>query len=230
MTNIDKFAKSEMTESQEKIYIESLYEDHYDQKLKEKYAAKLAAEKGVKRKGSASNKETKKPTKIRTLLLVATSAAAIFVLGFFLLPMMNGGDQISPQLMAANMITVEKMDVKRGAQEDSQLRMDIKTEFNAGQYQKTITLFNSLEVMTDIDKYWLGLSYFYSEDYKNANSTFSDIEKPDNFKFNAELNWYKGLNYVLLDENAAAKPLLEKVASSSWKNKEARDLLGLMSK
>lgn len=230
MTNIDKFSKSEMTDGQEKKYLESLYDSHYDQKLKEKYTAQLADQHGVQRENITSIKQKKKPTKMRSLILGVASVAAIFILGFFLLPMTNGGDQMSPQQMATNMIAIEKIDVKRGGQEASQLRLDIISKFNAGKYQEVVALYNSLELMTDVDKYWHGLAYFYSKDYKNAKATFSTIEKTDSFKFNAELTWYKALNYVLLDDPTAAKPLLEKVASTSWKNEEARELLVLISK
>lgn len=230
MTKIDKFAKGEMAEGQEKKYIESLYEKHYDEKLKEKYTELLSDKHGLKRDEDSFKNAPKKNTKMRSLILGAISVAAVFVLGFFLLPMINGGDQISSQQMAFNMITVEKKDVKRGGQENSQLNLDFTTAFNAGQYENAIKLYSSVDNKSDEQNYWLGLSYLYSGDLKNAKSSFSNITNTDDFKFQAELEWYKALNFLLLEENNSAKPLLENVASTPWKKEEAKKLLERISK
>lgn len=226
MKNINKFAQSEMPKAQEKKYIESLYGSHYDAKLKKDYAAKLSSEYNVNRSDAGSDTSSK-TSKIRYLFMGATAIAAIFAMVFVFMPMMNNTSSTNPQQYAQSLITIDKMDAKRGKQEDSQLRIDLKQNYNAGKWADVLNIYDQLE-LTSEDLYFKGRTLLNQKKYKEAISSFSLISNPKEFKFSAELQYWLAIAYASDKDYSNAKPLLNKVMKSGWKVEEAKALLESM--
>lgn len=230
MTNSEKFSRSEMSESQENTYLETIYDSHYDKINKSRYATKLAAEHSITRNTIAEVVNGKRtPTRIRSLILAASTIAAIFILAVFVRPLITG-DVISAQQMAVSMIKKEQINVKRGAQEDSQLKLDFVTAFNATEYDKALQVLGGYSVIDSEDMYWKALALMYSERFTEAETTFKEINPGDDFKFASELMWNRALNAVVRGDQALAEELLRSVASSKWKSDDARRLLSKLSK
>lgn len=215
-----------MTEDTENQYLESLYGLHYDKKLKLKYTSQLEEKYNVHRsKPNEIQTDGPKKSRLRTLIIGIGSIAAIVVFILFAMPIINSNNDISSQQMASNMVNIEKIDVKRGGQNDSQIRMEIINAYNKKDWLLTVDLFEGVTKMNDTDYYHLALAHLGNKDHVNAESAFDKILAPEDFKFKVEYNWYRGLNKVLLNKPNEARDYLNKVVLSSWMSENAKLLL-----
>ena len=227
MKNINKFAKSEMSEPQEKKYVESLYEKHYDEKLKKEYSEKLSSKYNINRNDGGET-ISKKTGNIRYLLMGAAAIAAIFALVLVFMPMMNSTNDLNTQQFAQSLITIDKIDVKRGKQEDSQLRLELKENYNTKKWPEVLSIYDQLSDLNSEDLYHKGRVLLLQNKYPAAIASFTEISDPDDFKFSAELQYWLAIAYASNEEFDKAKPLLQKVAQSNWMSEEAKTLLEKM--
>jgi len=224
MKNIEMFSQSEMSETQEKQFVESLYSSHYDSKLKNDYSVKLATRYNVNRKSVLHN-TAKKSSKLRYLIMGAAAIAAIFAMILVFMPMINNGMNANPQQYAQSLVTIDKMDVNRGQQEESQSRLDIKQSYNAERWGEVISLYEQLGELTREDLYFKGKTFLYLQKYDEAVTTLSGISNTEDFKFYSELQYWLAVSYVSNQEFLKAEPLLQELASSDWYKDKAQELL-----
>ena len=226
MKKIDKFTKGEMSETQEEKYVESLYEKHYDNKLKQLYKEKLAQEHNFDIDSNDIPAAPKKNTTFKYIVLGASAIAAILAFVLVFLPMMNSSTSTNAQQYAQSLITMEEMDVKRGGQADSEIRLELVKAYNSGDYEAALELFDQLNPLSAEDTYFKGRVFLFLKRYGEAISTFKEINQP--FKFSEELKYWLGVAYASNGDFANAKPLLQDVAKSKWKLEEAKAMLDKM--
>lgn len=226
MTLLKKFSDSELNPEQEEKYLNDIYDNYYDEKLKSKYTRKLKDDHGII-KGSASY-ENKKNTKgnIHLFMKGFIAFAACGLLTFFVLGL--GGENYMSQV--DNHLTESifvNQEILRGDVNSDVIRNEAVLAYNSGDMMLAIQKYTLLENKSETDIYFEAMATMYSKDYKTAISGFEIIQSTD-FKYNAELDWYLSLCYIKDGKKQKAIERLNKL--QTWKQKEASVLIDLLKK
>lgn len=153
------------------------------------------------------------------------AAAAVIVWTLWLQP-----GAMPAQRLAANYLE-QPFRLNQGS-----IRGDNTTDFNRGraleafnnrQYENAVRYLQSIEAEGQAkaaDFFQLGLCLVYqpNPDYRGALNAFAAAQRSDPAVYADEINWFSGLCYLLLDQNAQARTALQRVANSpSSRNRDA---------
>jgi|GEM_PF-4492444 len=222
----NKFIKSELSESEEKEYLDNLYDKHYDKKLKDKYSEKLQEDYGLSR-NIISEKKDKPIFTIYKSLAYLGSLAAMVLLFLVVKPLFNVSQ--SPSELALTYIQdnhFANQGIKRGENSSDLTRQNAILAYNKKDYDTAISLYSNLETKTAEDNYFLGLSHMYRSEYGAAIKYLSGIQESNDFKFQQEKNWFLSLCLIQNKEFDQAKILLKSI--EGWNSSQIADLLSIL--
>lgn len=162
---------------------------------------------------------------IKRMFLGLSSIAAVVVFCLLVLPMLLNSGQNSTRQMASNFVTFERIEVTRDSDTATEVRGDFRRLFNAGKYQSAIDLIAPHDFTNGTDHYWIALAYFYTNQYEEAEQMFSRVEVSERSNLGEDFIWYRAINFIFLEKDQLAIPLLKELTNNSWRKEEAQLLL-----
>ncbi len=118
--------------------------------------------------------------------------------------------------------------VRMGQNDDLKNWADAKNAYRDGQFDKAVTLIETIPTPTVEQQFYRSLSYLYASkpDYEKAALGFKNIIENGQGNFEAESQWFYALTCIKLGRNEDAKQSLQTLLKSqTWKAKEAQALL-----
>jgi len=109
---------------------------------------------------------------------------------------------------------------------------EIREAYNAEDYARVEGLINKAyqesSVLTDQQRFYMGLAQLYQEKYDIAIKTFRPLTSSPN-PFREEANWFQSLALIKQGDGESARKLLERIVSEEqWNAEKARKLLNSM--
>jgi len=114
----------------------------------------------------------------------------------------------------------------RSINENDDLRSALEY-YNQKDYKKAVASFESCELtnpnsMSADVKFYFAISYLGGEEPKKALKIFDDIYDS---KYRSQINWYKSLSYLLLEEKTKGRSLLTEFERGDFNYNSAQELL-----
>lgn len=173
------------------------------------------------------NSGSKPNLKVSRYIKWILSAAAVLMLGVFLMQSLFPEKKSLHELYAAN-YSVEKLSVERGENDDSLSK--IVGLYNAGNYRSTTPLLqdyvNSHPVNTQL-KLALAISYSEMNDDEQAERTLNEMIKLDN-DYKEKAQWYMAMLYLKQGNQQKSSELLKQFGEGHFYYKKAQQILKMM--
>jgi len=220
------FSDSKLNPEEEEKYLNTIFDKHYDKKLKSKYSAVLKDTHGVQREESNVVDIKREGSNVRTIVKFVLSVAAGALLAFFALGINSDTYMQQTDTYLAESIFVNQ-ELLRGETRTNEIRNEAILAYNEGDMPTALDRYAKIEVKTSEDAFFEGLAFMYDKQYAKAIEVLAAIPT-DNFKYKSELDWYLSLCYAKTDQKEKAIEQLSKL--NNWKKKEAEQLIKLLSK
>ena len=123
-------------------------------------------------------------------------------------------------------------DITRKGQETAhEIQREANYAYQLKNYPLAVSKFeilDSLNLLTPIDQFYLGICQLRSKNYPEAINAFESLDEK-NVSMKEEVTWLLSLSYLLHNQKDKAKPLLEQIISTDqFKAKEAKQVLSRM--
>ncbi len=236
----DKFKNADLPPEEMDKVMQAFTKRKVAGELKSNYADKLAQQYGVTRRETrvASLPRRKQKTAARVpWRLMAIAASFLLVLSFWFTPFQSS--QINPHASLAELELADEphpMSLDRVLDDKSQeLILPFLNAYAEGDFPRAVVRGEELQRqfgLQTIDRFFLGLSYLYSQDYAKATpmlaQTVTEIEGQTDFSFRDDTYWYYSL--ALLKENKVDMAIdqLQKISSTHDHYKKARELIRIL--
>jgi len=226
MTKKKQFSDSQLKPAEEERYLNTIFQKHYDNKLKTKYADILKNEHGVIREGLSSSNNKKGGSNMRIVFMTMVSLAACGLLAFLVLGVNSGDYMKLTDTHLADGIFMNQ-ELLRGDPSSNDIRNKAILSYNAGEMPTAIGHYEKLESQSNEDSFFKAMAYMYNKQYVQALEVFNAIDLED-FKYKEEINWFKSLCFIKTNQNDQAVMSLNKL--NSWKKSEAQALIKKLNK
>lgn len=226
MKKIKKYLNNQLSELEDEQITKTLIVNHFDRQLEQKWTKILADKHQLK----LPPKQVRK-NNFTIYRKIASIAASIAVL-LMAIPAYQSFMQPSSQEMIASLYTTDNkkaiMTIKKSANEAKDIdatKIEAENAYNSNNFEQAIIYYTQITKAPSslIDEhFYLGLSYFYNAQYKEAVAALSHantLKTHDNFQSKEDINWYLGLAYLQTQQIELAKPILEHIAAKSHTKK-----------
>jgi tetratricopeptide (TPR) repeat protein len=205
---------------------QEMLEQLQDYELRKKWTAQLAADQGITRE-QASVKTRLRP--IRPLLAIAATIALLLTVGYFIMPMDSGAQQLTAQYLAEPFPNSEE---RKGSEEVMELKTSAIAAYAAHDFKQAAILRQSLveqvDTPTQNDYFYLGLSYLYQQPAQ-PDQAIVYLQKAVSFDKSTlmeESSWYLALAYLDAGQKENARQQLQQIVErQSWQWENAKILL-----
>ena len=228
MRNLESYKKGEMMPAELEELTAHLMHAKFDNDRKNRWKQMLDEDSGINRTAPVIPLKPKS----RRIFMWVTAVAAVLLLLFVSKPFMDSFmspsyDQLADQYITENFFE-NRGDIK-GDQGIEQTNLDAVFAYNNQDFPTAITNFKTIvngESANDEHYLFLGLSYLYTEQYKNAAETLSIVISlfPDT-KFRQETQWFLALAHLKNDNLAQGKSALLSINQGMWNYDKAQKLL-----
>lgn len=227
MKLFDKYYNSEANEEEQSAMTELLIQKKYDQELRQKMAARLAQQYGIKRTPKGGLARTRRLQLIRW----GGSIAAAILIGFAIWQISS--PQLDYQALTAEYLSEHMPETDRGKgwaevldQRNAAIQAYVTEDFvGAAELWKLVSEAEQAEAK---DFFYLGLSYLFQKE-SQSEAAITALQQAMQFSdksIQEESRWYLSLAYLQAEQPQNALPLLQEIVDRrEWKHANARKLL-----
>ncbi len=225
---LKSFANSSYNSAEEKDFMEDTMSSYYDEKLKKKYAEKLALEHGIS-KPTNSDEPHKPSFNWFRILIIISILMALAVAGFFL----NKLNQTDANFQVADNIDAYYTEIDfntRGELTVEEKLNDLATYYDQKDFTKIATLYKTLDLNTVDGKYLhaIAVSLVNNDQLEEAKNVWGILLETEEtrFTYHNVARWFLGRAIIESGNNIEdGKAYLLEVSSNSKHYEQAQKLL-----
>ena len=193
----------------------------WHQEQREQWSQQLDQQFGIKRLS-----ESKKPkTKMFPLYKWVAVAASVLVLCMVVWQ----SSQQKLSTLSAQYIQesyINHPGLTKGTDElDIESKSQAIEAYRTKNFKAAIDLFSSINEKSEEDIFFTGISHMQLANYEEALGQFALLEASDNPRYDQELNWFKALTYIELNDHNLAIKQLNQIRPQDWKYEDAKKLI-----
>lgn len=231
MRNLESYKKGEMLPAELEEFTSQLMQAKFDNDRKKRWKKILEEDRGVNREIPPVSLKNKS----RRIYMWVTAVAAVLLLLFASKPLVDSFmspsyNQLADQYISENFF--ENRDVTKGDQDIEQINLKAIFAYNQQDFSTAILNFKTIIASgsaNDEHYLFLGLSYLYDKQYKNATQALSKVANlyPDT-KFIEETHWFLALAHLKNNSLKEGKSILFSIKQGMWNYDKAQELLKTM--